>query len=134
VSVARGRAARNTASALGAAAAIGVAAFAWGSVVERNRFTVRREYVAILDPGSEPLTVLQLADVHMAPWQAAKQDWIRSLASLEPDLIINTGDNLGHVDGLEGIELAFEPFAGVPGAYVNGSNDYFGPVRKNPLN
>jgi predicted MPP superfamily phosphohydrolase len=134
VSIARGRVGKNTASALGAAAAVGVAAFAWGSVIERNRFTVRREYLAILEPGSKPLTVLQLADVHMAPWQAAKQDWIRSLTSLEPDLIINTGDNLGHVDGLDGIERAFEPFAGVPGAYVNGSNDYFGPVLKSPLN
>ena len=70
----------------------------------------------------------------MAPWQSAKQDWIRSLAALEPDLIIDTGDNLGHIDGLEGIERAFEPFAGIPGVYVNGSNDYFGPVLKNPLN
>jgi predicted MPP superfamily phosphohydrolase len=103
-------------------------------VIERNRFTVRREYLAILEPGSEPLTVLQFADIHMAPWQTAKQDWIRSLALLGPDLIINTGDNLGHVDGLEGIERAFEPFEGIPGVYVNGSNDYFGPVFKNPLN
>ena len=134
MSIARARAGRNTASALGAAAAVGVAAFAWGSVIERNRFTIRREYLAILEPGSAPLNVLQLADVHMAPWQQAKQDWIRSLAVLEPDLIIDTGDNLGHVDGIEGIERAFEPFAGVPGVYVNGSNDYFGPVFKNPFN
>jgi uncharacterized protein len=134
MSIARSRAGRNTASALGAAAAAGVAAFAWGSVIERNRFTVRREYLAILEPGSAPLTVLQLADVHMAPWQTAKQDWIRSLVALEPDLVVDTGDNLGHANGLEGIERAFEPFAGIPGVYVNGSNDYFGPVLKNPLN
>ena len=95
---------------------------------------MRREYLAVLEPGSQPLTILQLADAHMAPWQVAKQDWIRSLADLEPDLVIDTGDNLGHVDGLEGIEYAFEPFAGIPGVYVNGSNDYFGPVLKNPFN
>jgi predicted MPP superfamily phosphohydrolase len=133
VSIARGRAGKTTATALGAAAAVGVAALAWGSVIERNRFTLRREYLAVLEPGSAPLTILQLADAHMAPWQAAKQDWIRSLAELEPDLIVDTGDNLGHTDGLEGIERAFEPFAGIPGVYVNGSNDYFGPVLKNPL-
>jgi predicted MPP superfamily phosphohydrolase len=103
-------------------------------VIERNRFTLRREYLAVLEPGSQPLTVLQLADAHMAPWQVAKQDWIRSLAELQPDLVINTGDNLGHVDGLEGIQRAFEPFAGTPGVYVNGSNDYYGPILKNPLN
>jgi uncharacterized protein len=133
VSVARGRAGSTVATAIGAAAVVGVAAFAWGSVIERNRFTVRREYLAVLEPGAAPLTILQLADAHMAPWQVAKQDWIRSLAELEPDLIVDTGDNLGHVDGLEGIERAFEPFAGIPGVYVNGSNDYFGPVMKNPL-
>jgi uncharacterized protein len=134
VSIARGRAGRTTASAIGAAAAVGVAAFAWGSVIERNRFTLRREYVAVLPPGSAPLTVLQLADAHMAPWQSAKQRWIASLAELEPDLVIDTGDNLGHLDGLEGIERAFEPFAGIPGVYVNGSNDYYGPILKSPFN
>jgi predicted MPP superfamily phosphohydrolase len=134
MSVARSRAGSTTASAIGAAAAVGVAAFAWGSVIERNRFSVRREYLAILEPGSKPLTVLHLSDAHMAPWQVAKQEWIRSLAEYEPDLIIDTGDNLGHVDGQEGIERAFEPFAGIPGVYVNGSNDYFGPMLKNPFN
>jgi predicted MPP superfamily phosphohydrolase len=135
MSVARGRAASsNVATALGAVATVGAAAFAWGSLVERNRFTVRRESLPILPPGAAPLKILQLADAHMAPWQTLKQSWIRSLVDLEPDLIINTGDNLGHVDGLAGIRRAFEPFAGIPGVYVNGSNDYFGPVFKSPLN
>jgi predicted MPP superfamily phosphohydrolase len=133
VSVARGRAASTTATAVGAVAAVGAAAFAWGSIVERNRFTVRREVLPILRSGAAPVRVLHLSDAHMAPWQVAKQDWIRSLADLEPDLMIDTGDNLGHVDGLEGIRRAFEPFAGIPGVFVNGSNDYFGPVFKNPL-
>jgi predicted MPP superfamily phosphohydrolase len=133
VSVARGRAASSTATAVGAVAAAGAAAFAWGSLIERNRFTVRREVLPILRSGAEPLRILHLSDAHMAPWQAAKQDWIRSLVDLEPDLIIDTGDNLGHVDGLEGIQRAFEPFAGIPGVFVNGSNDYFGPVFKSPL-
>jgi predicted MPP superfamily phosphohydrolase len=69
----------------------------------------------------------------MAPWQRGKQEWIRSLALYEPDLIINTGDNLGHADGLGGVEYALEPFAGVPGVFVHGSNDYFGPSAKNPF-
>lgn len=134
MSVARGRAASNTATALGAVAAVGAAAFAWGSLVERNRFTVRHATLPILPAGSAPLRVLHLSDAHMAPWQSLKQTWIRSLVDLEPDLVVDTGDNLGHVDGLEGIRRAFEPFAGIPGVYVNGSNDYFGPVLKNPIN
>jgi len=114
-------------------AAVGAAAFAWGSLVERNRFTIRRETVPVLDPGARPLTVLHLSDLHMAPWQERKQEWLRSLALLEPDLIVNTGDNLGHVDGIEGVEKALQVFAGIPGVFVHGSNDYFGPQLKNPL-
>lgn len=114
-------------------AAVGAAAFAYGALVERNRFTIRHETVAVLDPGARPITVLHLSDLHMAPWQERKQEWVRSLALLEPDLIINTGDNLGHVDGIEGIEKALQVFAGIPGVFVHGSNDYFGPQLKNPF-
>ena len=69
----------------------------------------------------------------MAPWQRDKQDWVRGLADLKPDLVVDTGDNLGHERGIEGIRRAFEPFRGVPGVFVNGSNDYFGPILKNPF-
>jgi predicted MPP superfamily phosphohydrolase len=128
------RPASAAAAALGVVAATGLAAFAWGSLVERNRFTVRRETLPILGAGARPLTVLHLSDLHMAPWQTAKQEWIASLASLEPDLVINTGDNMGHLDALPGVARALSAFAGIPGVFVNGSNDYFGPVFKNPLN
>ena len=125
--------AKTAATALGAVAAVGAAAFAYGSLIERNRFTIRHEIAPVLDPGARPLTVLHLSDLHMAPWQERKQEWVRSLALLEPDLIINTGDNLGHVDGIEGIERALQIFAGIPGVFVHGSNDYFGPSFKNPF-
>lgn len=124
---------RAAAATLGVVAAAGVAAFAWGALVERNRFTVRYETVPVLAPGSRSITVLHLSDLHMAPWQERKQDWVRSLVTVEPDLIVNTGDNLGHVEGIDGVIRALEPFAGVPGVFVNGSNDYFGPQAKNPL-
>lgn len=125
--------ARSAATALGVAAAVGAAAFAWGSLVERNRFTIRHETVPVLDAGARPLTVLHLSDLHMAPWQDRKQQWVRSLAQVEPDLIVNTGDNLGHPDGIEGLKRALQVFAGVPGVFVHGSNDYFGPQFKNPF-
>jgi predicted MPP superfamily phosphohydrolase len=124
---------RATASALGAVAAVGAGAFAWGSLVERNRFTVRHEVLPILEPGARTLTVLHLADIHLAPWQRAKQEWVRSLADLEPDLVVNTGDNLGHAEAYDELEYTLAPFAGVAGVYVNGSNDYFGPNFKNPM-
>lgn len=124
---------RSAAVATAAAAAVGLGAFAWGSLVERNRFTVRREEVPVLEPGARPIRILHLTDLHMAPWQRNKQEWVRDLRALEPDLVINTGDNLGHSDGIEGVEHALEPFRGIPGFYVNGSNDYYGPAAKNPF-
>ncbi|MEF3403623.1 metallophosphoesterase [Agromyces sp. CCNWLW203] len=114
-------------------AAAGAAAFAYGSLVERTRWTLRQVDVPVLPPGSEPIRVLHLSDLHMAPWQRDKQEWVRSLADLKPDLVVDTGDNLGHERGIEGIRRALEPFRGVPGVFVNGSNDYFGPVAKNPF-
>lgn len=125
-----GQAIAAAATVVGAA---GLAAFAWGSLVERNRFTLREATVPVLAHGADPIRVLHLSDLHMAPWQQAKQDWVRSLADLKPDLIVDTGDNLGHEAGYSGIEYAFERFRGIPGVFVNGSNDYFGPQLKNPL-
>ncbi|MCW2956398.1 MAG: metallophosphoesterase [Thermoleophilia bacterium] len=115
------------------AAVAGIAAVAYGAMVERNRFTVRYEVVPVLDPGARSITVLHLSDLHMAPWQHFKQEWVRSLAALEPDLVVSTGDNLGHERGLEGVREALDSFRGVPGVFVHGSNDYFAPAAKNPL-
>ncbi|GAB3119680.1 metallophosphoesterase [Glaciibacter psychrotolerans] len=128
-----GTAGKALATTAGLAAGAGLAAFAWGSLVERKRYTLREVSVPVLAHGSAPIRILHLSDLHMAPWQRDKQDWVRDLAALQPDFIVNTGDNLGHVDGIAGIEYALEPFAGVPGVFVNGSNDYFGPQMKNPL-
>jgi len=119
--------------ALGAVGAAGAAAAVWGIGIERYLFTVREATASALAPGSAPLRVLHISDAHMAPWQHRKQDWLASLAQLKPDLIINTGDNLGHRDGLEGIRRAFEPFAGIPGVFVHGSNDVNGPSPRNPI-
>jgi predicted MPP superfamily phosphohydrolase len=124
---------RATAATALTGAAVGLGALAWGTLVERNRFTVRHEVLSVLEPGSRPLTVLHLSDLHLAPWQTEKQEWVRGLAVYEPDLVINTGDNIGHVDAHGALEHTLEPFRGVPGVFVNGSNDYYGPTPKNPF-
>ncbi|WP_296192340.1 metallophosphoesterase [uncultured Microbacterium sp.] len=121
----------TTAAALTGAAAVGAAV--WGIGIERHLYTLRTVEVPALAPGSAPVRVLHVSDAHMAPWQHRKQRWIASLALLEPDLVVNTGDNLGHTDALEGITRAFAPFRGVPGVFVRGSNDLFEPKPRNPL-
>jgi predicted MPP superfamily phosphohydrolase len=124
---------RAAAATLGGVAAVSAAAFAWGVLVERNRFTVRHEVVPVLEPGARSLTILHLSDMHMAPGQTAKQEFVRSLARFEPDFVVDTGDNRGHVDGNGGVERALAPFTGIPGVFVHGSNDYHGPMFKNPF-
>lgn len=117
-------------SVMGAASA---AAAVWGIGIERHLYTVRHASAAILPPGLAPIRVLHLSDAHMAPWQRRKQEWMASLASLQPDLVINTGDNVGHVGGLAGIRHALSPLAGIPGVFVHGSNDVYAPTPRNPF-
>ncbi len=116
-----------------AVAGAGAAAATWGMLVERKLFTIRRATLPVLPAGSPDLKVLHLSDLHMAPWQRRKQRFVRELADLEPDLVVDTGDNLGHRIGLLGLKAALEPFRGVPGVQVHGSNDYWEPVLKNPF-
>jgi predicted MPP superfamily phosphohydrolase len=124
---------RGGAAALVAVGAAGVAAAVWGVGIERHLYTVRRAGVAALPAGAKPVRVLHISDAHLAPWQHRKQRWIASLAELEPDLVINTGDNLGHPDALAGLQAALEPFAGIPGAFVYGSNDKYAATPRNPF-
>ncbi|KAB1657726.1 metallophosphoesterase [Pseudoclavibacter sp. CFCC 11306] len=124
---------RTFASSLGIAALAGIGALAYGSLIERNSFALRQFTVPVLPEGSQPLRMLHVADLHLAPWQRARVAWTRDLASLKPDLVINTGDNYGHAEALPAILDALEPLLDVPGAFVYGSNDYFTPIPKNPL-
>src|SRR3954451_10248930 len=118
--------------AVGTAAA-GAATFAYASLVERNMFTLRRFDVPVLAPDAEPLRILHLSDLHMTPAQHRKQRWVAELAGTDPDLVIVTGDNMAHVDAVPAVIRAYGPLLDRPGAFVFGSNDYHGPVLKNPF-
>jgi len=122
-------AALNTAVGLAAAGAGGLA---YASMIERNAFTVRRASVPVLPRGAPSLRVLHVSDIHLVPRQARKIAWIRLLAALEPDLVVNTGDNLADLEAVPAVLRALEPLLAVPGVFVMGSNDYFAPSFKNP--
>jgi uncharacterized protein len=128
-----GSSARAALTALATVGAVGAGAAVWGIGIERYLFATRFHTVRALPAGAAPVRVLHLSDAHMAPWQHRKQQWIAALAELQPDLVVNTGDNLGHADGLRGIRRAFDPLRGVPGVFVHGSNDRFAPSPRNPL-
>jgi len=112
--------------------AAGTAAVAYGAGVERRSPQLRRVEIPVLPRGSSPLRVLHLSDAHLTPGQTWKRDWIASLAALEPDLVINTGDSIAHFDAVPVFLDAIAPLLDRPGAFVFGSNDYLAPVFKNP--
>jgi predicted MPP superfamily phosphohydrolase len=113
-------------------ATVGAGGLAYASLIERNMFTLRRFSVPVLPAGMPSLRVLHISDIHLVPRQSRKIEWIRSLAALDPDLVINTGDNLADLKAVPAVLRALEPLLKVPGVFVLGSNDYFAPTIKNP--
>lgn len=111
----------------------GAACVSYAAFVERRWFRLRRFTVPVLAPGSRPLRVLHIADAHITPNRHAEIAWIRGLAELEPDLVINTGDSIAHPDAVSTFLRAAGPLLDRPGAFVFGSNDYYAPKLKNPV-
>src|SRR6201997_2013418 len=111
-----------------------VAGLGYAAIIERNAFVLRELTMPVLTPGSSPLRVLHISDLHMRPGQRRKQAWLRELAGLEPDLVVNTGDNLAHPKAVPAVVQTLGDLLSVPGLFVFGSNDYFGPRLKNPMN
>lgn len=103
------------------------------AMAEARAYTLRRLTVPLLPPGRDPLRVLHVSDIHMTPDQRGKQQWVRRLAELRPDLVVNTGDNLAHRDSVPVVLDALGGLLDVPGVFVFGSNDYIEPSRRNPL-
>lgn len=117
---------------VGAVVGAGALALAWG-LVEARSYTVRRVTVPVLPAGSESVRVLHVSDLHLTPTQRDKVAWLRALASERIDLVVSTGDNLGHAQAVPTCLAAYGPHLDTPGVFVFGSNDYFGPRPKNPF-
>ncbi|MEX3610435.1 metallophosphoesterase [Rothia sp. LK2588] len=123
---------RGLATAAGASVAAGAATVAYAHFYELNNFKLRTESLPVLPAGTPDFRILHISDMHMIPGQRAKTRFLHSLASLEPDLVINTGDNLSHMGALPALLEALGPLFDFPGVYVPGSNCYYAPVFKNP--
>jgi predicted MPP superfamily phosphohydrolase len=124
-----GRVARSVAAIAG----IGAGCLGYAALYEVRAFTLRRVEVPVLPAAASPIRILHVSDLHMTPYQQAKQRWVARLAGLEPDLVINTGDNLAHPDAVPYVATSLGRLLDVPGVFVWGSNDYYGPKFKNPL-
>ena len=115
--------ARTLARAAGGVTAAGICLLGY-TLLEARRPVLRRIDVPVLAPGERPLTVLHLADLHLTDRTEARVAWVRELARVRPDVVVNTGDNLSFASGLEPLARALEPLLGLPGAFVLGDHDY----------
>ena len=125
-------------------AGLGAAAFAFG-VSELTKFQLKTYELPILPPGTLPhnplidasrppsFTLLHVSDLHMIPGQKTKVAWVSALDALNPDLVVNTGDNLSDARAVPDVLNALGPLLDRPGVFVFGTNDYWAPRMVNPL-
>ncbi|CAB0488832.1 metallophosphoesterase [Corynebacterium diphtheriae] len=119
-----------------ATAATGAATLVWG-YRECSNFELKTIDLPILEPGilrgNPHFSILHISDLHMVPNQTAKQRWVAQLDKLNPDLVVNTGDNLSDAKAVPAVMQALSPLLKRPGVFVFGTNDYFAPRMVNPF-
>ncbi len=125
--------AKTAAKAAAGAGLLGAATFLYANQIELKAFRLKRVRVPLLPAGAEPMRILHLSDFHMTRAHRKKQRWVSRLDALAPDLVVNTGDNLGAADAVPAVLDALGPLLNRPGVFVFGTNDYFGPRPVNPL-
>jgi predicted MPP superfamily phosphohydrolase len=96
-------------------------------------YQLREVSVPILPRGASDIRILHFSDLHLTPRRKKEIADIKSWASLNPDLVISTGDFLAHRDAVETALNSLNELLDKPGLYVFGSNDYYAPRFKNPL-
>ncbi len=132
----------RTTKLLATAAAAGTACVAYGTLVERRWYRLRRIVLprSLRPAGRDPrssgrVSVLHLSDLHLIPGQDHRVEFLASLAELDHDLVVITGDMLGE-EGAETLTAdALAPLTarGQRGLVVLGSNDLFGPTPRSPI-
>lgn len=125
--------ARRGLQGLGVAGLVGAGTLAYAGLYEVDAYRLRRFAVPVLPPGARDIRVLHVSDIHMTPNRTRRQRWLSELSGLEPDLVVDTGDNLAHPEAVPFVLQSLGRLLDVPGVYVWGSNDYSAPVLKNPL-
>jgi predicted MPP superfamily phosphohydrolase len=96
-------------------------------------YKVRTNTLPLLPKGASDIKILHFSDLHLTPSRKALIKDIKSWIDLKPDLIISTGDFLGHKEGIKPLINALDKLLDIPGLFVFGSNDYYGPKFKIPF-
>lgn len=128
--------AKTLALTLAGLAGAGVAVAAWGNAELRN-FELKTQTLPLLEPGTlrgkKEFRLLHISDLHMIPGQETKKAWVSALDSLNPDLVVNTGDNLSDKKAVPDTLRALGPLLDRPGMFIFGTNDYWAPKPVNPF-
>ena len=121
--------------ALAAATLAGGAALAYATLIERRWYALRRVTVpgVLRRPGAR-LKILHVSDLHLDSGQAHRVRFVASLAELDYDLVVATGDLLEGFGMEDAAAEALAPLIseGRPGLAVLGSHDRFGPTLRAP--
>ncbi len=126
---------RGAGRAGAAAAGLAIGCLAYGTLIERRWYRLRRLALPGLLRGPGRLRVLHVSDIHLVPGQDHRVRFLAQLGELDHDLVVVTGDTLGASGAEHEAVAALAPLTagGRPGLMVLGSNDRFGPVPKSPL-
>jgi uncharacterized protein len=121
--------------ALAAATLAGSATLAHATLVERRWYALRHVTVpgVLRHPGAR-LRILHVSDLHLDEGQGHRVEFVESLAALDHDLVVLTGDLLEGVGMEDAAADAVTPLTsrGRPGLAVLGSHDRFGPSPRTP--
>lgn len=117
----------KTAFTLGAAAL----AYSWG--YEVRNYKLKKYEIKLLPSSHRNINILHLSDLHLSPWQKKLPNWLNQLP-VEPDLVVVTGDVWSSADSFNNVIKSLDKYFKVPGFFVPGSNDYYAPKLKNPIN
>lgn len=111
--------------------ALAAAGHIYARHIEVNWYAVRELELELLPAGSEPVRILHMSDAHLLPSQSKKRQFLRSLADLQPDLVVNTGDNIASAAAIPALATDIAPLLEVPGVLALGSNDKFAAGKRN---
>jgi uncharacterized protein len=117
--------------AVGAVGAAGYAALQYGRW-EAKQFVLRQVSVPLLR-GDQPIRLLHISDLHLTAHTPEREQWVNSLRSLDPDLVVVTGDFVSSAEGIDRVPHALGDLLAKPGVFVYGSNDFFAAKPINPL-
>ena len=86
-----------------------------------------------LPPGRKELRILHISDLHITHGEDKKHQFVRALAATNPDLVVNTGDNIGETTAVPAAVQALTPLLSKPGIFCFGGADYWSVQNLTPV-